>query len=191
MPSLVNIAEAKKASDQDIIITIRKLTDILSNREENRSDYDMDQVFRNILNQDIYSSPDNIRDIFVVNNSMIAIPSILPEFKDGKISGGKSVVPVIQIPGSDPYYAYQEDTETFIESQIMNLRGLRGANIHKVIPGMVVSFHHYETRGEQRIRTRIDVIQVVYDTDNNLSKKTLTEEEAPIRLPSKEDYSDF
>lgn len=191
MSSLVNIAEAKKSSDQDIIITIRRLTDILSSREENRSDYDMDQVFRNILNQDIYTSPDNIRDIFVINNSMIAIPSILPEFKDGKIAGGKSVVPVVQIPGSEPYYAYKEDTETFIESQIMNLRVLRGANIHKVIPGMIVSFHHYETRGEQRIRTRIDVIQIVYDTDNNLSKKTLTEEEAPIKLPSKDDYSDF
>ena len=73
----------------------------------------------------------------------------------------------------------------------MNLRGLRGANIHKVIPGMIVSFHHYETRGDQRIRTRIDVLQIVYDTDNKLSKKTLTEEEAPIRLPSKDDYSDF
>lgn len=191
MASLVNIAEAKKAKDEEIIVTVRKLTDILMNREENRPDFDMDQVFRNLLNQDIFNSTDSIRDVYAVNNAMIAIPSMLPEFKDGGIVSGKSVSPVVQIPGSEPYYAFQEDTETYIESQIMNLRGKRAINLHKVIPGMIVSFHHFESRGDDRIRTRIDVIQMVYDTDNKLQKKTLTEEDAPIRMPSRDSFSDL
>lgn len=184
MAKLINTAEVKKAPSEDIIKSMKKMSDILLDRYLNDPNYDIEQVFQALLGDKCFNSPDDIRLPFIVNESIIAIPSLLPKKKsDGSRKNGKNVVPMVQIPGEEPYYAWTENTSTFIDQRIIKLRGGRSITLHKIIPGMIVSFHHYVNEDGYRDRERIDAVKIFYDNDNNAVYESVDEEEALFRMP--------
>lgn len=178
--SLISTPEAKKASNEELIAALKKLSDILATRYENDPNLDTDQVFRSILADECYSNPSSIREPFIVNNSMIAIPTVP---KKGS-ARGVSVLALIQVPGSEPYYSYSEGTETFLESSTIKLRGYRSVSLHRIIPGMIVSFHHYAGEGDHRDRTQIDAGRIVYDDSGEAVFVPTSEEDAMFSMPN-------
>lgn len=184
MAQLINIPEVKKASSADIISTMRKMSDILLDRYLNDPNFDIEQVFQSLLGDNCFNSPDDLKVPFVVNESIIAIPSLMPKKRgDGTRKNGKNVVPLVQIPGAEPYYGYQPDTETFIDQRVVNLRGGRSITLHKIIPGMIVSFHHFISEDGYRERYKIDAVRVLYDKSNQAYCERVSEEEALVRMP--------
>lgn len=184
MPLLIATPAMKKASTEDLIATMQKISNILMEREINDPDFDIDQVFRVLLAHQCFNSPRDIKEPFVVSNNTIAIPSTMPK-KDAKgNTKGDSVVPLIQIPGSEPYSGFAEETETFVDKRTVNLRGGRSVTLHRVVPGMIVSFHHYADEGGlHRSRTSIDATRISYDDNNELVFETLSEEDALFNMP--------
>lgn len=185
MPILISVPQAKKSSNADIIATMKKLSEILSERELNDPNFDTSQVIQTILGDNRMNNPDEIRAPFIVTDSIIAIPSVMPKKKsDGTAKNGtKHVVPLVQVPGKEPYYAWIEDTDTFVESDSVNLRGGRSASLHSVIPGMIVSFHHYSQEDGMKERYRIDAVRMVYDENGQLSLEILSEADALFAMP--------
>lgn len=185
MAKLINTAEVKKAPSSDIIATLKKLSDILLDRYLNDPNFDIEQVFQTLLGDNCFNSPDDIRLPFIVTDAIIAVPSLLPKKKsDGTRKNGKNVVPLIQIPGQEPYYAYQANTETFIDQRITNLRGGRSITLHKIIPGMIVSFHHFTYEDGYRERQRIDALKILYNEENQAVYEKVSEEDALFRMPA-------
>lgn len=178
--SLISVPEAKKASNDELVAALKKLSDILATRYENDPDLDTDQVFRSILADECYSNPASITEPFIVNNAMIAIPTVP---KKGS-TRGNSVLALIQVPGSEPYYSYSEGTETFLEASTIKLRGYRSVSLHRIIPGMVVSFHHYAGDDTNRDRIRIDAGRVVYDDNGEAVFVPTGEEDALFAMPN-------
>lgn len=184
MPPLVSIPEAKKASAADIILTMRKLSDILVDRDLNRPDFSTEEVFQKILGHTVFNNPDSIKEPFVITDSIIGIPSVLPRKKsDGTRKSGRHVVPLIQVPGSEPYFSFTEGTETYIDSETVTLRGGRSVALHKIIPGMIVSFHHYQVEDGNQERYRIDALRINYDENGTAGYEALPESEALFNMP--------
>lgn len=185
MAILVSVPQAKKSSNADIIATMKKLSEILTERQLNDPNFDTSQVLQTVLGDNQMNNPDEIRSPFIVTDSIIAVGSVMPRKKsDGSVKNGtKHVVPLIQVPGQEPYYAWMEDTETFIDTDTVNLRGGRSASLHSVIPGMIVSFHHYSHDDNMKERYRIDAVRMVYDDNGQLSVEILSESEALFAMP--------
>lgn len=177
--SLISVPEAKKATNDELIAALKKLSDILATRYENDPELDTDQVFRSILADECYSNPTTITEPFIVNNAMIAVPTVP---RKGS-TRGVSVLALIQVPGSEPYYSYSEGTETFLEDATIKLRGYRSVSLHRIIPGMVVSFHHYAGEDDHRDRVRIDAGKVVYDDNGDAVFVPTSEEDALFAMP--------
>lgn len=185
MPPLVSIPEAKKASNADIILTMNKLSDILTDRDLNSPDFSTEEVFRKILGHSMFNNPDEIKTPFIITDSIIGVQSTLPrKNSDGTKKNGKHVTSLIQVPGSEPYYSYVEGTETYIESEIVTLRGARSVALHKIIPGMIVSFHHYRVDNGHQERYQIDALRVGYSDNGKAGYEVLPESEALFNMPS-------
>lgn len=186
MGILVKLSEAKKSSNSDIIATMKKLSEIIKDRELNNPVFDIDHVCREILSSDDFTNPANLRDIFLINNSMIGIPSVPPVINGGTRKDGTHIIPLIHLPGQQPYQAYIQDTETYIYDDGFNLRGPRKICIHKVIPGMIISLHHYETKGGVSERVGIYVHKIIYDDDNNVASLRLPEKAGMVKIPNED-----
>lgn len=185
MGYLLKVPEMKKASNEDIIATMQKLSDILTEREISDPDLDLDQVIRALLADSVFNNPVNIEVPFVVSNNLIGLPSVMPK-KDAsrKVSKGLSVIPFVQIPGQQPYRAYKEDTSSFVDSMSTNLRGGRSVSIHSVVPGMIISFHHYNGDGTGfREREAIHATRVSFDEENQIQFEKMSEEDALFNMP--------
>lgn len=184
---LINIAEAKKGSTEEIIDSLKKLSDIITERELNNPNTDLDTVMEHVLGKDdIWDNPMNMNDIIVAGESIIAVPSIPPMWNNNnEMMDGKSVASVIQLPGGAPYYSYEDGTETFIDSRSTTLRGRRSVALHKAVPGMIVSFHHYTNHKGIRDKLRIDVKRVSYDNHGYLMSEPLSEKYALFEMPKR------
>lgn len=185
MSYLLKVPEIKKASDEDIISTMQKMSDVLTERELSDPDLDLDQVIRALLADPVFNNPTNIEVPFVISNNLIGLPSVMPK-KDAsrRVSKGISIIPFVQIPGQQPYRAYREDTTTFVDSMSVNLRGGRSVSIHSVIPGMIVSFHHYNGDGTGfREREAIYATRVSFDGENQIQFEKMSEEDALFNMP--------
>lgn len=190
MALLINVAEAKKSSNTDIIKTMSKLADILQDRTLNDPTFDLDDVYQATLADSTYSSPDQMNSPFKIGNNtnMIGVPGIAPNMDGaGGKKNGKYVIPVIQIPGTPPYQAYIEGTQTWVDGRRLQLRNNRGLYIHEIIPGMIISFHHYETKDGNSNRYKIDAVKVVYDSNSNVAIEKLPESAAAFNMPRAED----
>lgn len=189
MKFLLTVPEMKRASNEDIISTMQKMSDILTERELNDPELDLSQVTRALLADPCFNNPSSIEVPFVVSNNLIAMPSIMPKRDPSRnVSKGASVIPFIQIPGKQPYRAYQEDTPTFVDSMAVNLRGGRSVSIHSVVPGMIVSFHYYTGDGSGfREREAINATRVSFDSSNQLQFEKMSEEDALFNMPADEE----
>lgn len=185
MAYLINVVEAKKADNQTIIDTIKKLSQIHTERYLNNPNFDPEQVFRALLADDCFDAPEKIREPFLVNDAIVAVPSLIPKKGyDGSYRNGNSVTSVIQLPGEQPFYTFVEDTETFIDNRVTNLRGGRSISMHKIIPNMIISFHHYRVVDDSRERYRIDAVKITYDSQGHAVCERVPEEEALIKMPA-------
>lgn len=186
---LLTVPEMKRASNEEIIATMQKMSDILTERELNDPELDLDQVIRALLADPCFNNPANIEVPFVVSDSLIAMPSVMPKKDAGKsFAKGASVIPFIQIPGEQPYRAYREDTATFVDSMSVNLRGGRSVSVHRVVPGMIASFHYFTGDGTSfREREAIHATRISFDSDNQLQFEKMSEEDALFNMPADED----
>lgn len=180
---LTSVPEMKSAPSEVLIATAQKISKILLERELNDPELDLGHVFRVLLSDGCFNNPSSISEPFIVSNTLIALPSMAPEKDARGQSKGTSVVPFVQIPGEQPYQGYREDTPTFVDSQYVNLRGGRSISIHSVVPGMIVSFHHFNGEGGRRTRERIDAIRVSYDSHGELLFEAMAEEDALFPIP--------
>lgn len=188
MKYLLPVPQMKKASTEELIATMQQMSNIIMERDLSNPDIDIEQVFRALLADSCFNNPANIETPFVVSNNLIAMPSVMPK-KDGRnMSKGASVIPFIQVPGQQPYRAYQEGTTTFVDSQTVNLRGGRSMSIHSVVPGMIASFHYYNGDGTgYREREAIHATRVSFDEDNQIMFEMLSEEDALFNMPIDDD----
>lgn len=184
MSLLISIPEMKRSTTEDLIETSRKISNILMERDLNDVEFDMDQVFRSLLADSCFNNSKDISVPFLVNESMIGVPSMMPNRDSSGNVRGDSVVPFIQIPGSEPYRGYSEDTATFVDKRTVNLRGGRSVSLHTIVPGMIVSFHHYNDESSGfRTRNRIDATRVVYDENGEVVFEAMSEEDALFNMP--------
>lgn len=184
MSLIVSVPEIKRSSTADLIETMKKISNVLMERDLNDPDFDFDQVFRKLLSEPCFNNSKDVREPFHVTDSIIGVPSLMPKKDASGRTKGDSVIPVVQVPGREPYSGYEEDTETFIDKQTVNLRGGRSVTLHSVVPGMIVSFHHYGDDGNgYRVRTSIDAMRIDYDDEGEMIFEQMTEEDALFNLP--------
>lgn len=180
---LLSVPEMKKASTDELVATMRKMSDIVLNRELDQDNIDLDSIMRNCLGDPSYENPLTMSEPFIVGESMIGMPSVMPK-REKNISKGESVVPMIHVPGSEPCQAYSEDGDTFVDSMTVNLRGGRSISVHRVVPGMVASLHHYVGDGSGfRERQRIDAVRIAYDWHGKIVFTPLSESDALFNTP--------
>ena len=75
---------------------------------------------------------------------------------------------------------------TYMDKRSYVLRGKREVTLHSVIPGMIVAFHHYETRNGVSTRTKIDVSRVVFER-GHLAFERLPESYGMVEMPTRGD----
>ena len=184
MPLLISVPEIKRASNADLIETTQKIHNVLMERELNKPDFDIDEVFRVLLASECFSDSRKISTPMLINDAMVGVPSMMPKKDSSGRTRGNSVIPIVQVPGGEPYLGYAEDTATFVDKRATNLRGGRSVTIHSIVPGMIISFHHYsEDPSGFRSRDRIDAVRVIFDEDNDVVFETLSEEDALFNMP--------
>lgn len=176
MAKLVNKTEVRRASEKDIIDAQIILANALAEKEENRIDYDSEQVLGAVLaKDDIYTNTDLMNEVYIVGN-LIAIPSKPPrKGADGTYKTGKYVHTWIQVPGMEPYRTWDPGTPTFRDSKTVNYRGVRAVTLHSVIDNMVVSFHHMKQESGTRDRVSIVGLRMVFDEDGRLTTEEVTD----------------
>lgn len=192
MAKLVNKTEVRRSSPQDIIEAQIILANALAEKEENRIDYDVDQVMGAILAKDeIYTNTDLMTEVYMVGN-LIAIPSKPPRVgSDGMHKSGKYVYSSILIPGMEPYPAWEPNTPTFRDSRTVNYRGSRAVSLHSVIDNMIVSFHHMKQEGGIKDRTKIVGLRMVFDKDGRLTFEEVKDKSELFLKMGGSDQQDF
>lgn len=184
MPAIFKTSDAKKASEEDLIESMNKISAILAERNINDVNFDADDMYRAMLSDNVFSNASNIREPFIATNSLIGIPGVPPRNNSSMSRmDGNHVIPIIELPGMDPYQAYIEDTETWIDSASISLNGPRQVHLHRVVPGMILSFHHYTTKGGQSQRVSINAMKIVYDSNNQIFCESVGEEYAMFNIP--------
>ncbi len=187
---LFKLAQAKKAPDSDLIASMSKLSDILLDRKMSNPNFDLDAIYRDLFADDCFNDAKNIRSVFAINDALIAIPAIPPQRgSDGMRKNGNHVIPVIELPGEngEMYQAYIPGTPTWVDTDSINLRGPRQIHIHRVIPGMIVTFHHYSTVMGDSNRVEVLPYKVFYDDNGRIAMKALDEKFGMYNLPNEED----
>lgn len=188
MAQLFKKPDAKKATDDEIIKSMSTLSEILADRAINNPNFDADEIYMSLLSNQVFNNAGNIREVFPINNSLIAIPGRPPKMNASMSrADGIHVIPVIHLPGLDPYQAYIQDTETWIDTAATNLDGKRQIHLHRVVPGMIVSFHHFVTKGGSSERKNIFATQLYYDETNELCQQRVDLDQSLINLPDEED----
>lgn len=187
MSSIIHVPTVKKADSRDIIKAMSKMSEILTERFLCSPDIDQEQVYQSILADESYESADNIDGVFIISDSLIGIPSILPDKNNSGVRrNGRSVTSLVHIPGSEPVYSHNTSAVTYVDNRIINLRGARSLSVHRVVPGMLVSFHHWDNSSSGRERTRIDVQKIVYNENGEIDCLSMPEEYGLVAMPRME-----
>ena len=186
MSSLIKLKEIRKATTKDLVDTMKKISEIIELRANSEESYDQEGIMRDFLGEKCFENGDLIVEPFKVSDALICVPSLMPpkDSNGNRKNNAKSVLPIIQLPGGRPYLAYDESSDTFVDQQTYSLRGGRSVTLHRVIPGMLVSLHHFRTENGRAERSSIDVCKMMYDDYDELYFEKMPESYGFIDIPT-------
>lgn len=180
-----NFPQARKAPTENLIRVVNKISTILSDRTMNSPSFDEDQILQELIGREEFDNPDLINNVFIVNNSLIGIASVMPKKEAGKKTrGNKTVVPIVQVMGQSPYTSWDEASLTFLSKKNFTLRTPRSVTLHRVVPNMRVFFRHYSVNNDGiSYIDRIDCCELEYDDSGHLISTPLPEAAGIIDMP--------
>lgn len=182
----LDIQEMKKSPSTEVMGAINYMSNYLANKALNSSEMDdLEFIANKHMASDLYDNPQTLDEIFVLNDILIGVPNIKPikNHTTGMRKNGTTVVPLIHIPGKQPYYSWDATCPTYKEKFELSLRGGRVMTIHNVIPGMKVSFHFFNYCDGMKNRVRISGKYIDYDEENKIVISDLDESDVAVRMP--------
>lgn len=185
MNELINSREVRKATSKDIIEAMQFMSSTLANRSLDSADFDDIETQANKAMAEMsYDDPDELGQVIEFNEILIGVPSLKPRLSSSGVrKNGTTVVPLIHIPGQPPKYAWDTNSTTYKEKFDLNLRGPRSLAIHSILPGMMVSFHFYESDDGFKNRYKIIAKKIDYNSDGEPVIIEADESEAAVRMP--------
>lgn len=192
MALLIGIEDMGTAETKDVADTLGALSAELFERDTYVQGMDIREIMAEALSDNCFTKPRTIKSPWKVGETLVVIPSVPPPYKSSPAYGKRyeMVMPVIRVPGDEPAMAYAQDSETYVDSQSYTLRGNRQVIVHRAVPGMIITFHHYEGEAGIHERTAMNVVRLVFD-NGQLKIERLPEAMGIMDMPGTKQNRDF
>lgn len=182
MSDIIRLDRAKSANVKELVESLKILSRMVYEAIESDLEFSEEDIMKEIIGSDaIYRDPRKITDPIIINEGVVAIPSIAPnmDYTNNKKSRGRYVIPLMKIPGSPFYYSFNPLSETFLDHKNFSLGINRSVSLHRIVPGMIIAFYHYEadSSGSSK-RNKIEARKIVYGEDNYPEIQEIDESEA-------------